>query len=251
MNPLVDYVVGLADRSFVLSHRLIQCLTHAPEVDEEVALANIALDLLGQARLLYGRAGEIEGKSRTEDNFAHWRDADAFRNPLLVEVPNGDFAHVMVRQLLHDAFAHAQWTALRASADPTVAAVAAKSVNETAYHLRHSSSWVVRLGGGTAESHRRSGAAVDALWPYAAELFEVLPSDVAAVSAGVGVDPSSLRGQWLARMMTTLTEASIKVPEIRGMAEATGGRLGRHSAALTAMLDESQSVARAHPGASW
>ena len=103
MNPLVDYVVGLADRSFVLSHRLIQCLTHAPEVDEEVALANIALDLLGQARLLYGRAGEIEGKSRTEDNFAHWRDADEFRNPLLVEVPNGDFAHVMVRQLLHDA----------------------------------------------------------------------------------------------------------------------------------------------------
>ncbi len=246
---VVEYVAALADRALVLSHRLTECLTHAPEIEEEVALANIALDLLGQARVLYARGGELEGMGRTEDDFAYWRTDQEFRSPLLVEEPNGDFAHVMMRQFLHDAWAIELWTSLRGSCDETVAGVAAKAVNETAYHLRHSSAWVRRLGDGTDESHARLQTALDGLWWLTGELFEVLASDRQAVAAGIGINPESLRQGWLSRVGSVLSEAGLTIPTVSYM--ATGGRSGSHSEALSRMLAEMQSVARAHPGAAW
>ena len=246
---IVDYFLGHGDRALVLSQRLIECLTHAPEIEEEVAMANIALDLLGQTRTLYSRAAVLTGSDCTEDDFAYWREDRAFRSPLLVEQPNGDFAQVMVRQLLHDAWALELWSALRASSDGALAGLAAKAVPETTYHLRHSSSWVVRLGDGTDESHTRVQRALDDLWWFTGELFECLATDAAAVASGVGVDPVSLRAPWEARMAAILGEARLAVPAVSYW--ATGGRRGLHSEGFGRLIAEMQSVARAHPGASW
>ena len=157
MDALLTYVLRQGDRALVLAQRLLEQVTHAPEIEEDMALANLALDLIGQARALYTYAGEIEGEGHDEDHFAYWRDQHEFLNPLLVEQPNGDFAHVIVRQFLHDAFALPYWQAMTRSSDATLAALAGKSEKETAYHLRHSRAWVVRLGDGT-DGEPRPGA---------------------------------------------------------------------------------------------
>ncbi len=252
--PLVTYALRQADRALVLGHRLSQWLTRAHELEEELALGNLALDLLGQARVLYTYAGDVEGIGRSEDDLAYGRDDRQFLNPLLVEQPNGDFAVTMVRQFLHDAWAVPYWRAMAASTDPTLGALAGKAVKETAYHLRHARSWVVRLGDGTAESHARTQAAADRLWRFTDELFESDAVEVALVAGGVAVAPASLREPWRATVESVFAEATLAVPTTTTTtttAMSTGGRVGRHGESLSYLLGEMQVVARAHPGASW
>ena len=243
------YLLRHADRALVLGQRLCQWVTHAPELEEEIALANVALDLVGQARVLYAEAGATSGRGWTEDDLAYWRSDRSFFNPLLVEQPNGDFAFTMVRQLLHDAWAAELWGALRTSADPFLAGVAGKVVKETAYHLRHASAWVVRLGDGTDESHRRTVAALDELWRFTGELFEADEVEAALAADGVAPDPASLRGPWLVRIDAVLAEATLARPADGPM--RSGGRTGRHGEQLGHLLGELQVVARSHPGATW
>lgn len=246
---LITYVLRQADRSMVLAQRLLENVAHAPELEEDVALANVALDLLGQARVLYTYTGELEGVGHDEDHFAYWRDHTEYLNPLLVEQPNGDFAQLIVRQFLHDAFSTTYWAALAGSTDDTLAALAAKAVKETAYHLRHSSGWVVRLGDGTDESHGRAQAAVDRLWRYTAELFESDDVERSMVASGVAPDPDALRTAWSSTVDAVLSEATLTRPDEIPM--ASGGRTGTHTEGLSYLLGEMQVVARAHPGASW
>ena len=254
MTALLTYTLRQGDRALVLAQRLLEVVTHAPEIEEDMALSNLALDLIGQARALYTYAGEIagpleDGNPRDEDHFAYWRDQHEFVNPLLVELPNGDFAHIVTRQFLHDAFALPYWQAMTTSTDETLAAIAGKSVKETAYHLRHSRSWVLRLGDGTDESHQRIEAAIDELWRYTGELFDSDGVEEELVATGVAADPDAVRDQWRATVTSTLTEATLTVPEDGPMQR--GGRTGRHTEHFSYLLGELQVVARAHPGATW
>lgn len=238
----------------VLAQRLLENVTHAPELEEDVALSNIALDLIGQARVLYTYAGEIEGPAgdgtlRDEDHYAYWRDHTEFLNPLLVEQPNGDFAHLIVRQFLHDAFSSVFWDELRASSDDTLAALATKAVKETAYHLRHSRAWVVRLGDGTDESHARTQVAVDRLWRYTGELFEQDGVEQRLIEAGVAPDTELLQVRWASIVEPSMVDATLTHPADLPM--ASGGRTGTHTEALSYLLGEMQVLARAHPGATW
>ena len=243
---LFTHVLRHADRTFVLSHRLAEWLTHAPELEEDMALANISLDLLGQARHLYTYAGELEGLGRDEDQFAYWRTADEFRNPLLVEQPNGDFAVSMARQVFHDHAALLYWESMRDSADERLAALAARAVNETRFHLRHSTGWLIRLGDGTDESRRRAQAGVDQLWPFTEEL---LGAEDEADLRAAGIVGPSVAPAWRAAVAATLHEATLTMPE-HG-AQRHGGIHGHHGADLVSMLAESQALARANPGAFW
>ena len=245
----MTYVLRQGDRALVLAQRLLEQITHAPEIEEDMALANLALDLIGQARALYSYAGEIEGDGHDEDHFAYWRDQHEFRNPLLVEQPNGDFAHVIVRQFLHDAFALPYWRAMTRSRDETLAALAGKAEKETAYHLRHSRAWVVRLGDGTTESHARAQAAVDELWRYTGELFEHDDVEESLVASGVAADPNALAETWRDEVEGALREATLHVPS--DVVMHYGGRIGRHGEGFSYLLGELQVVARAHPGATW
>ena len=244
-TPLVLCTLRRADDALVLGHRLSEWCGHAPTLEEDMALANMGLDLLGQARSLYSYAGELEGAGHDEDALAYLRDAPQYRNLLLLEQPNGDFAQTMVRQFLYSAFADPYWRATMASADATLAAVAAKSEKESAYHLRHSSEWMIRLGDGTEESHRRTQAAVDALWPYTGEMFE--PEDPAL--EGVAVDGAALRDGWRRTVETVFAQATLAVPA--GSWMHRGGRTGRHTEHLGPMLAEMQHLQRSHPGAKW
>ena len=241
-TPLVLYALRRADDALVLGHRLSEWCGHAPSLEEDMALANMGLDLLGQARSLYSYAAEVEAAGHDEDDLAYLRDAPQYRNLLMLEQPNGDFAHTMARQFLYAAFADLYWRAMTRSPDATLAAVAAKSEKEMAYHLRHSSEWMIRLGDGTAESHRRAQAALDALWPYTGEMFE--DEDCAA-----GVDLSALQTPWLATVADVLTQATLAVPG--GAWMQRGGRSGRHTEHLGPMLATMQHLQRAYPGATW
>ena len=245
----VAYLLRLADDRLVLGHRLSEWCGHAPILEEDIALANIALDLIGQANLLLGVAAKIESKGRDADALAYLRDAMDFRNALLLELPKGDFAVTIVRQLFYAVFAMLQAEALQQSSDKDVAGVAAKAVKEFRYHVRHSADWVLKLGGGTAESHARTQTAVDELWPYTGELFLVDDVDRVAAESGLGVDPSRLESAWQSTVRDVLDRAGLTVPEAAYMQR--GGRQGRHTEHLGHMLAEMQIVARSHPGASW
>ena len=248
-TPLLLYVLRRADDALILGHRLSEWTGHAPLLEEELALANIALDLIGQARALYACAAEQEGAGRDEDAYAYLRDAPQYRNLLLVEQPNGDFAQTIVRQVLYTAFADPYWRAMVGSADPTLAAIAAKAEKESAYHLRHAGEWLIRLGDGTAESHARAQAAVDALWPYSGEMFETDTGERDLIAQGIAVDPAGLRGTWDATLDRVLTEATLTRPASGWM--QSGGRDGRHSEHLGHLLAVMQHVARTYPGAQW
>ncbi len=248
-SPLLTYVLRQGDRSLVLAQRLLENVAHAPELEEDMALGNIALDLIGQARLLYTYAGEIEGEGHDEDYFAYWRDDTDFTNPLLVEQPNGDFAHLITRQFIYDAFAAPYWAELAKSSDESLAAIAAKAVKETAYHLRHSKGWVIRLGDGTDESRRRMQAAVDALWRFTGELFEHDAIEDGLATSGVAPDMEALRAQWTATVDSVFTEATLTHPDNTNM--RNGGRRGVHGEPFSFLIGEMQVVARAEPGASW
>jgi ring-1,2-phenylacetyl-CoA epoxidase subunit PaaC len=248
-TPLVLYTLRRADDALILGHRLSEWCGHAPMLEEDMALANMALDLLGQSRELYSYAARVEGKGNDEDQFAYLRDVRQYRNLLLLEQPNGDFAHTMVRQLFYSVFADLYWRAMMQSGDPTLAAIAAKSEKESAYHVRHSSEWIVRLGDGTDESHRRAQTAIDDLWAFTGEMFDVDDSERGLIYTGIAVDPATLRSQWLETVSDVVREATLTLPKNDWMQQ--GGRSGRHSEHLGHLLSELQSMQRTFPGAAW
>jgi ring-1,2-phenylacetyl-CoA epoxidase subunit PaaC len=249
MPPLATYTLRLADTALVLGHRLSEWSGHAPTLEEDIALSNLALDLIGQARMLYDLAGAAEGKGRSEDDLAYLRDDRDYLNLLLVEQPNGDFAHTMVRHLLYSAFAAPFTTALKASADQTLAAIGAKAEKEMAYHLRHAAEWVIRLGDGTDESRDRAQAALDGLMPYIDEMFETDAVDRALIASGVAPDPATLRAAFDATLAHVLAEATLVARPVRH--GQSGGRNGVHTEHLGHMLAVMQSLHRQHPGAVW
>src|SRR6202158_3973494 len=206
-TPLVLYVLRRADDALIVGHRLAEWCGHAPMLEEDMALANMGLDLLGQARELYSYAAKVEGKDNDEDKFAYLRDVRQYRNLLLLEQPNGDFARTMVRQFFYSAFADLYWRAMMKSGDATLAAIAAKSEKESAYHVRHSSEWMVRLGDGTEESHRRAEIAIDDLWTYTGEMFLVSDGARALHEGGIAVDPAILHPPWLKTVSDVVSEA--------------------------------------------
>lgn len=231
----VTWLVGHADDNMVLAQRLGEWISNAPELEEDIALANIALDHLGVARVLYTHAAEIEGMGRTEDDFAMRRAEREFLNVLLVEQPNGDFAHTMVRGLFFDAYQVSLWAHLSGWESETLAGIAARAEKEARYHLLHSSTWVVRLGDGTGESHRRAQQAVDSLWRYTGELFEG--------------EAERYRDDWRRSVQTGLDEAGLLVPE--DPYQRGGGRRGLHSEHLGPLLAEMQWMQRSYPGLEW
>ena len=248
-RDLAELYVRFGDDRLVLGHRLSEWCGHAPVLEEELALGNLALDLLDQATVLLERAGSLEGRGRSADELALFRDASAFRNLLLVEQPNGDFAATIVRQYLFDVFDLHLATSLETSSDRELASFAARAAREAAYHARHSREWTLRLGDGTEESHRRTQTAIDDLWMFTGELFETDPLVERLVAAQVLSDPQALRAPWHDAVTGTFREAGLKEPNDSTF--RSGGRRGMHGECLDRLLSEMQSVARAFPGASW
>ena len=249
MPPRGRYVLSLADDALVAAQRMGEWIAAAPQIEEDVALGNIALDLLGQARSLLTYAGQVEAAGRTEDDLAYLRDERDFRNVHLVERDNGDFAVTMARLLAFSTYQHELYARLRASADQTLAAIAAKAVKEVDYHRDHAAMWVLRLGDGTDESHRRMQAALDAEWRYVDELFDNRYVDPALVASGLAVDPATLRDAWQTRVAEVVDEATLTVPVVPPA--VTGGRDGIHTEQMGYLLAEMQHLARSHPGATW
>lgn len=247
LPPLAAYALGLGDDALILAQRLGEWVAYAPQIEEDVALANIALDLLGQARTLLTYAGAVEGAGRDEDDLAYLRDDREFRNVQLVEIPNGDFAVTMARQLVFSAYQYELYTALLSSADATIAGLAGKAVKEVAYHRDHATQWVLRLGDGTELSRARMQAGLDQVWPYVGELFEW--DDATSRLSDVATDPSTLRPPWQRYVASVLDEATLRQPEPRW--RSRGGRSGLHTEHLGHLLAEMQHLHRSHPGASW
>lgn len=248
-NQLFEYLVRLGDDRLVLGHRLSEWCGHGPLLEEDIALANIALDLVGQGSALLAIAGEAERAGRDEDALAYFRDEPGFRNVQLVELPKGDFAFTIVRQFLFDAYSVLQWDALQDCTFAPLAGIAAKALKEDRYHLRHSGDWVLRLGDGTEESHTRAQAALDELWRFTGELFERDEVDEAVHENGIVVDQPLLQSRWQETVADVVGRATLTLP-VSG-AFASGGRRGRHTEYLGHLLAEMQIVARSHPGATW
>jgi ring-1,2-phenylacetyl-CoA epoxidase subunit PaaC len=248
-NPLFEYLLRLGDDRLVLGHRMSQWCGHGPILEEDIAMANIALDLVGQASSLLKLAGETEGAGRDEDALAYFRSEPEYRNAQLVELPIGDFAFTTMRQFLFDAFSVLQLDALQKCTFAPLAGIAAKALKEDTYHLRHSSDWVVRLGDGTAESHARAQSALNELWRFTGELFESDAIDEAVRDNGITADQAAIQSQWQ-QIVGDVIRRSTLTPPPAG-ASASGGRRGRHTESLGHMLAEMQIVARSHPGAKW
>jgi ring-1,2-phenylacetyl-CoA epoxidase subunit PaaC len=248
-NGLFDYLLRLADDRLVLGHRLSEWCGHGPILEEDIALANIALDLIGQANLLLQLAGTVEGRGRDADALAYFREAVDYRNALIAELPKGDFAYTTVRQLLVSAFSALTLEQLQRSRHADLAGIAAKALKEVRYHARHSAEWTVKLGDGTEESHRRAQAALDDLWRYTGELFESDELEQRLVAQGVAADVSTLRDAWRAQIGEVAARATLTVPADGFMQR--GGRVGRHTEHLGHLLAEMQIVARSFPGAKW
>jgi ring-1,2-phenylacetyl-CoA epoxidase subunit PaaC len=244
-----NYVLRLGDNALVLGQRLSELVTRAPELEEELATANFALDYIGQARLFYGYAGELEARGRDEDDFAYLRDERDFRNLLLVEQPNGHFGDTIVRQFLFDSFYVLQLEALADCSDPRIAEVAARAVKEIHYHLRHVSQWLVRLGDGTAESHTRVQQSLDDQWRFTGEMFAGDEVDEIFRLEWNGPQLEQLEAEWSRRVDAVLAEATLARPPAQWM--AAGGRQGRHSEHLGYLVAEMQFLQRAYPGARW
>jgi ring-1,2-phenylacetyl-CoA epoxidase subunit PaaC len=245
----VDYLLRLGDSALILGHRLSEWIGHSPAIEEELALANTSLDLIGQARMWLTLAGEEEGRGRDEDSFAYLRDAGEFRNLLLVEQPNGDYATTIARQFYFDAWHAPVLQNLASSNDARIAAIAAKAVKEATYHLRRSSDWVITLGDGTDESHRRMQSAIDDLWTYTGEMFVNDPGDAALIEAGIVADHAALHDGWMASIERVLAEATLERP--RGTYMQRGGTRGVHTEHLGYLLAEMQFLQRAYPNATW
>ncbi len=248
-TALFDITLALADDALVLCHRLSEWSGRGPSLEEDIALSNLGLDLIGQARLFYAYAAELEGKGRSEDDLAYFRTAADYRNLLIVELEIGDFAHTIARQFLYAAFLHPYFQKLSTSTDPRLAEIATKAVKEMAYHVRHTSEWMIRLGDGTPESTQRAVQALDDLWGYTGEMFEMTAGERALADAGVVPDRAAVLPIWTATVDRVLREAMLQRPKTIGM--QMGGRQGKHTEALDHMLAEMQVLARQHPGATW
>lgn len=248
-DALFETLLRIGDATLILGHRVSQWCGHSPALEEDIALANVALDLIGQTQMWLGLAAEVEGKGRTADDLAYLRDAWDFRNPLLVERPNGDFGHTLMRQFLFDAWHFELLTALAASTDERVREIAGKAVKEVAYHLERSSDLVIRLGDGSDESRRRMQDALDACWSYTGELFLADDKDRTVAASGVLPDPESLRAGWDATIRDVLTEATLTIPD--STFAHKGGKRGVHTEHLGFILAEMQFLQRAYPGSSW
>jgi ring-1,2-phenylacetyl-CoA epoxidase subunit PaaC len=253
MSAKLDYLLRLGDNDVVLAQRLGEWTGHGPVLEEDIALTNVGLDLLGQGRLWLSYAGEVEGKGRSEDDLAFLRDQHAYRNVQLVELPNGDFADTMARQFYFDHAHLLLLHALTGSTDGRIAEIAAKARKEVAYHVERSADWVIRLGDGTEESHARMQRAIDKLWPYTGELFAGDAVDVELARRGVAPDPSTLRDPWLAGVREIIDEATLAMPTTEWMqgSRRGGGKQGVHTEHLGHLLSEMQFLQRAYPGATW
>ncbi|MDX2278752.1 MAG: 1,2-phenylacetyl-CoA epoxidase subunit PaaC [Saprospiraceae bacterium] len=248
-NQHLKYVLSLADNALILSQRLGEWCGHGPVLEQDIALANIALDLLGQARMLYDYAGEIEGAGRTDDDFAYFRDVHQFYNVMLVEQANQDWAYTMARQFFFDTFHFYNWQALCHSKDPRLAEIAEKSLKEVTYHLRFSAEWMLRLGDGTALSNQKIQTAVDDLWMFTGELTTPTETDQWAAAAEIAPDFTLLKQAWEQKTDAILAEATLTKPTNDWM--QTGGKDGRHTEQLGFILAEMQHLQRTYPGQKW
>lgn len=252
---LINYSLYLADNSLILAQRNAEWCGHGPVLEQDIALTNISLDLLGQARSLYQYAAEQinaanpGGMPATEDSLAYLRDVYAFRNCLINELPNGDWGQTILRQFFFSAYQFLLYEKLKQSPDETLAAIAEKSLKEVTYHLRWSSEWVIRLGDGTEESNTRMKKALEELWPFTGEIFEAAAFEKAAAEAGYGVDPATLKDAWMEKVTDIFTQATLTVPAQGWM--QSGGKEGKHSEHLGFILAEMQFLQRAYPNAQW
>lgn len=249
MNTHLDYILRLGDSALILAQRLGEWCGHGPVLEQDIALTNISLDLLGQARMLLTYAGELEGRGRLEDDLAYFRDAHEFRNVLLVEQPNTDWAYTMARQFFFDVYNFYNYQALLNSSDERLAAIAEKSLKEVTYHLRFSGEWIVRLGDGTGISRQKIQAAIDDLWMFTGELSSPNATDLAMAVAGIAPDPSQIKPLWDAKVKAVLQEATLQIPEVNWM--QSGGKDGRHTEYLGYILAEMQHLQRTYPGLEW
>ncbi len=248
-TALLQYALGEADDALILGQRLCEWCYHAPYLEEDLALANVSLDFLGRAQNFYQYAAQLDPQQRTADQLAMLRDSREFRNLLIVELPIGDFAFTMARQFLLDCFYVEFMTALQGSADPNMAGIAAKAIKESQYHLRRSHEWLLRLGDGTEESHRRMQIALDQIWGYTMEMFENSPAENELLAEGIAVDRSALKPAWDTRVNTALVEATLSRPEDGW--SVRGGRDGIHTEHHGHLLSELQFLQRAYPGLEW
>ncbi len=249
MNSLFEYVLRLGDDSLILGHRLSEWCGHGPILEEDIAMTNISLDLVGQATSLLGYAGELEGKGRDADALAFLRFDRDYKNVLLVEQPNGDFGMTMLRQFFFDAYRKPLFEKLQHSTDQHLAAIAEKSLKETKYHLKHSSEWVIRLGDGTEESNARIQDSLNTLWRYTNELFFTDEVDAELVEKGIVPSLQEIQNEWNATVTAVLTEATLTIPINNWKQE--GGRKGLHSEHLGYILAELQYMQRAYPNMQW
>ncbi len=248
-NYLVDYTLHLADNALILGHRNSEWCGHGPVLEQDMAISNIALDCIGQARNFYQYAAQLSGNGATEDSLAYLRDAVDFKNSLLVELPNGDWGQTVLRQFFFSGYQYFLYGALQKSTDPQLAAIAEKALKEVTYHLRWSSEWVIRLGDGTAESKERMLHALEILWPYTEELFQPAGYELAAFSEGYGVNLAGIRTDWDEKIRSVFHEATLTLPNETGM--QFGGKEGKHTEYLDKLLDEMQGLQRMYPGAEW
>lgn len=248
-TALYDYLLWMSDTTLVLGHRLSEWCGHGPILEEDIALTNIALDLLGQARFYLTYAGEIEGKGKTEDDLAYLRDVMAYHNSLLVEQPNGDFAFTMIRQFMYTAFSYHLQDALLSSSDERIRSIAEKAIKEVTYHLRHSSDWIIRMGDGTEESHKKVQDALNNAWMFVGDLFVMLPADKLLLDAKIIPDLTTIHKKWDETVKGVIEEATLKLPTETYMMK--GGREGKHSEHLGYILAELQFLPRAYPDAKW
>jgi len=248
-NAVANYAIALGDDALVIGQRLAEWCSHGPFLEEDLALSNVALDFIGRARMFYQYAAKVEGRGRSEDDIAYFRDAREYTNLMIFELPIGDFAFTMVRQLMLDVYSLAFLEQLQQSNDQQLSAIADKAVKEARYHLRRSAEWVIRLGDGTAESKQRAQAALDEVWGFTHELFEVHDSEVTLIEQGIAVDRAQLKSQWDSKINQVLSQATLTRPEDDW--STNGGRDGLHTEHLGQLLSELQFMQRAYPGMKW
>ena len=249
MSTLIDYTLYLADNALILGQRNSEWCGHGPVLEQDIAITNISLDLIGQARNFYQYAATLIGNGATEDSLAYLRKEREFKNCLLVEQSNGDWAQTILRQFFFSQYQYLLFEQLQNSKDDQLAAIAEKSLKEVTYHLRWSSEWVIRLGDGTEESHNRIVKAIDELWRYTGELFEVAEYEIRATNEGIGVDVSKLKESWMSKVQEIFSEATLLIPPKTFM--QTGGKEGKHTEHLGYILTELQYMQRAYPGCEW
>jgi len=248
-NYLIQYTLNLADNALILGHRNSEWCGHGPVLEQDIAITNISLDLIGQARNFYQYAAQLKADGSTEDTFAYLRTENEFKNCLLVEQPNNDWAKTILRQFLFSAYQFYLYTELQNSKNDQLAAIAEKSLKEVTYHLRWSSEWVVRLGDGTEESQQRIKKAINELWMYTGELFIAADYEIKMTENGYGVDPATLKSKWKEKVKTVFEEATLAFPVDSKI--QTGGKIGEHSEHLDKILADLQMLQRTYPGCEW